>query len=1200
MYLSKVSLLGFKSFPFKTEIILDSGITAIVGPNGCGKTNILDAIRWVLGEQKTSVLRGDRMEEIIFNGTKELKPMGMAEVRLTIYNESQILPIEYSEVEITRRFFRSGESEFFLNKVPCRLKDIVDLFLDTGVGAHSYSMIQQEMIDTLLSSNTDGRRFLFEEAAGISKYKKRKRETERKLLATENDIQRIKDVMAEVETQVNSLKRQAQKAKRFKDLQEKLKDLELKLFKEKHKDLILSLNQIDMRFEKKDSEKEENKKEIKEKEKELASLKAELLKKEKEISSLQERDLFLSQSSHEVETEILIKKDQKENLEELINKSSEEIKNLNSKIFSIKEELKEKEKELTCWQDQSKNKEKESLEIEQALKSQEERVEKAKKEFRGLSIKSKEVEEKLNRSEYELKIEKSKLEQRTKQNFVLAEKEKKLDSQLKENELKLNQLSSEYKEKQNLLEKERKAQGEFQKEFNFLSKDLENFLNEKIRLESELKLQNAEHKILDELLVTYEGYGSGTKAILENKKNLFGIVDSLANLIKTEDSYLSAIEQALGEALNYIVCEDEESAKSAINFLKEKRAGKATFLILSRLQDKKIDFKSLDAYANPDLSEKKEFVFSHKIIGWANELIQCDQTYKILFGLFLGRVLVVSKFENLFENLSFLDDFSNYDIVSLDGEVFRKGFILEGGEKKEVFLLGRQDRINSIKQKIVSIKNNLEKIKTQITNLSEKKGQIELNLKEKGEKIENLKLSIDKNVQEIKELTFKKDMLFSELEEIKDVKDKEDLKISELTLNLKEKEKENLSFSKEKELLGTQLEESKKISDDLERGQEESYKKLNDLRFETVSLQGKEEKLKSESKRLLEVIDELKSALLEKDKEKKNFFEKLQTIKSYFEEKEKRKEELSQQKELQKKIVESKENIKKGLFDSTTEIEKDLESLRKDKEVISEELHQIQLEKLTISSEIQRLKEKVWEEYQIETEKLSLPEGDEKENIEEHKNKVWVLKERLKKIGTVNLLALDEYQSQKKRLDFLTSQLDDLLCAKDSLNEAIVIINKTARGLFLETFEKIKANFQKVFSELFEGGEADIRLKDGDDPLEAFIEITANPKGKSLLSLNQLSGGEKALIAISLLFAIYLVKPSPFCVLDEVDAPLDDANLLRFIKLLKNFSQNTQFVIITHNKLTMEAADVLHGVTMEKSGVSKIVSVKLKKEEIIA
>jgi len=1058
------------------------------------------------------------------------------------------------------------------------------------------SYLEQESLElnSLLSSNAEERRFLFEEASGISKYKKRKRETERKLLATENDILRIKDVIAEVERQVNSLKRQAQKAKRFKEIKEKLENLELNLYKGKHKDLTLILSQIDQRFEKKDTEKEKVERDVREKEKRLTSLKGELLQREKELSSLQEKQLFLSQNSHQLETEILIKKDQKRNLEELINRSTEEIENLNSKISSVKDEKKEKERRLVVCLEESKNKKKQIAQKEQELKSREEIIKEAKAKFEDLNLKLKEKEKNLHKSEYELKIQKNDLDQKTAQSQSTAEKKKELELQLQDIEKGLSQLFSEGREKQNLLRKEIDVNVVLQEDYDFISKENERFSGERTRLESEQKLQNAEYRILDELLLTSGGYGFGTKMILESKKNLSGIIDSLAKLVKTEKTYSHAIELALGEALSYIVCEDEQSAKKAISFLKEKKAGKATFLILKRLNHKEINLERPDLPAQ--FGENSPF----EIIGWANELIECDQSYKALFDLFLGRVLVVSGSDNTFEGLSFLGDFSNYDIVSLEGEVFRRGYILEGGQKKEKNLLGGEERIGSIRQNLERIEDDLKKINTKINELSQRKGQIENKLKDKAKRIEELRLSKEKNDERIKELTLKKDILFSQLKVIEDQGDKQASKISVLNQNLKDKKEENLGFSEEKEVLLAQTEESKKNLDALQKIYEEDYERLNSLRFDMVSLQGKEEKLTSEKERLSELLDELKIALSEKEKEKNRFSDRVQDLESSIKEKEKKRKEFSQEKELQEKIVESKENLKKGLLEKVNEIESDLESLREKKETISEEIHRIQLEKLSISSEIQRLKEKVWEEYQMELEKIAIEKDEENQKKEVYKDEVQVLKERLKRIGTVNLLALEEYQSQKKRFDFLTSQLDDLLSAEKSLKEAIVIINKTARKLFLETFDKIKVNFQRVFSELFEGGEADLKLRDGDDPLEAFIEITANPKGKTLLSLNQLSGGEKALTAISLLFAIYLVKPSPFCILDEVDAPLDDANLLRFIRLLKSFSTDTQFVIITHNKLTMEAADVLYGVTMERSGVSRIVSVKLKEDEITA
>ena len=1182
MHLTKLELLGFKSFPFKTEILLDNVITCIVGPNGCGKTNILDAIRWVLGEQRTSLLRGEKMEEVIFNGTKELKPTGMAEVSLLIQNDSGKLLTEYNEVCITRRLYRSGESEYYLNRTPCRLKDIIDLFLDTGMGAHAYSVIQQEMIDSILSEDAEERRFLFEEAAGISKYKKRKKAAERKLEATENDLLRIKDVIAEVQRQVNSLRRQSRKAKSYQSLAEELKELELVINQNQIQKLSFSVSELDQRLEKADKNKQELLRKTGEKENDVLNLKSELLALERELSELSQGKMDLSQKSYKIESEIAINKEKQKSLKEFILRSDEETKNLNSKLSTLKEELKQKEKALLKSGEDLKEKEKILFQIEYDLKAKQEGYENAAKNFEKQNPVLREEENRLQSFKFELKSLEQGLLDLNRRKSPLTEDEDSIQQGIKKFEENFKKLYSSLKKDRDEWENQKEEIALLEKDKEAYELRLETLTLEKIKLQSALESSKKEMEFWKGILVYQKGYKSGVKAVLDNKEKLPGVIDIIANVIRIENKYISAIQSALGEASEFVICQDLESARNCIDYLKQNELGRATFLILDNLKNYLIDFQG------PDLSDEPG------MNGWANQLVQSSEEFKPVVDFLMSKTAIFQSWdgmENAAEKLS-----SDYTLVSLEGELFKPNWILEGGTKKGSFLLMQEEEIQKGKKQINELEGKLEILEDQIKVLQNKRNENINELAEKRKLKENLREVIGRKEIELSQLSLQKEALSQREKTVNEEKDELEGKIQKLQKDLAEKEKENTALQEKWNEIKEEWNRAKINLERMEKEREEDFKRLNQAQIEMVSLQGRKEQLQNDIGRVKEIINEIETNLKFKDEEKEKTSSEIEKIKRHFGEKEEELEKVGEFRGSQEKIIESKEEIKRGLSENLKREEEVLKSLREEKEEIQESHHQLQMNKFSVSSEIQKIKERMWEEYQVDLGKLpSLT--DEETQIEEYKKKAELIREKIEGIGPVNVLALDEYRSQKERLDFLNNQLDDLLQAKDSLNQAIVTINQTARKLFVETFDKIKENFQKVFVELFEGGEADLNFSDGDDPLESFIQISVNPKGKRLLSLNQLSGGERALTAISLLFAIYLVKPSPFCILDEVDAPLDDANLVRFIRMIKKFSENTQFIIITHNKLTMEAADVLYGVTMEKSGVSKIVSVRLKREE---
>lgn len=1182
MYLSKLEILGFKSFPHKTELVFDEGITAIVGPNGCGKTNILDAIRWVLGEQRTSLLRGERMEHVIFNGTKELKPLGMAEVSLTILNNQGILPTEYQEVNITRRLFRSGESEYLLNKKICRLKDIIDLFLDTGMGTHAYSVIQPEMVESILSSKTEDRRFLFEEASGISKYKHRKKESLRKLESTENDLLRLKDLTAEVEKQVNSLKRQVRKSERFKKLSQEIKELELKLSKNQYDLLQEKESELEAKLSNLVSERVTHQAKISELELENEKLRLDLTRAEKNYFSFKKELDNCLEALHSLEKEIALLREKKLNLEEQRKRTEKDIEANSSRRDSIAQEIQDKEKKIEEVLEKICSKEKEHQEKEEELKLLDQRLNELKENTVSLDAQLEEVESLLHQKELEAQNLKVQLEELEKKRNSLSEERENLAKDLEKVNSDKEVLRNSVLSLQKNLDEKTKEKIALQEELSQAQKSLESLNNDKVIKEKEKSSLSAKFELFRDMVEHYEGYQSGVKAVLDKRESIPGLVAPVAHIISAEKEYLTAIEIALGEATQYILSQDFNSAQSGIKLLKEERKGRATFIILDRFQGQKIDNDNIELGGNG-------------IKGWAKDFVKCKEEYKPVIDFLLGRIALADSLQNGIE-LS-LNLGQSYGVVTLDGHIIRDGKVIEGGSEKEIFLVGREEELKVISEKLVSLEKDLSELNTEIEEKEKRRAELTILLNDLDNKIEEDKISF-KDVE--LDLARQEEIRKSLTQRLETLKQKEGELDQELLLLKEKKGASKLEEEKEKrEIIKQEYNKAQDELNKVETERENAYLKLNELRIELVTLQGKEEQARNEIERLKELKSELVTDREKQEKEIEVFISEIKEIETKLSQCQAELEKVEKEKEGKEEQAENYKQEVENIQQNLVSLEEALKIHRRKKDEQQEIWHRLEMEKLEFSTNRENLKRKIWEEQEKDLEKVEELKEEEIREVESYPQRISELKEKLKLIGAVNLLASEEYHQQKERLDFLQKQMQDLIEAKENLVSTIEKINKTATELFLDTFQKVKINFQKVFEQLFEGGEAEVNLIEGIDPLESPIEISARPMGKKLININQLSGGEKALTALSLLFALYLVKPSPFCILDEVDAPLDDANLTRFINLIKSFSQKTQFVIITHNKLTMEAADVLYGVTMEKPGVSKMVSVRLNPQEVI-
>jgi chromosome segregation protein len=1178
VHLKRLELLGFKSFPDKTVIKLIPGVTAIVGPNGCGKTNILDSIRWALGEQKVSLLRGAKMEEIIFNGSRDLKPLGMAEVTLVIQNSKGILPTEYSEVQITRRLFRSGESEYLLNKVPCRLKDIGDLLMDTGVGAHVYSVIQQDMIDAILSDRAEERRFLFEEAAGISKYKNRKKAAIRKLEATEQDLFRLKDIVAEVNTQVNALNRQMKKAERYQKMAEEMKNWELFVNKVDWENLCAEKRELiaekgalgdalvghDAAISALSARLEEGRKRAIDLDAQLRELAAEIYQK--------------SEASHAVEKEISILSQKRESARQLKEKNSIEIEALGRRKNILLEQIGDATAELETARGELQSLHEKIVEYEKLQTEADERLLSFRKTREDLSRQLMALEGRLSagksddanlkEQETELGLRLSDLERQ------LAESEsRKID--INEKTARLEESRARLTDNIDLLRKHKSGLEEDTRRLNEKSETLS---AEIIEISSAMEAAEARRHLLNEMIVHYEGYGSGVIAAFEKQDNWPGLIGTVADNITPLPGFENAIETALGELAGYVICRDRQTADQIISYLKNEKRGRIGIIIQETV-----------AAAPPSRPQAPTSGF----LGWAEDYVSVSDDLRPLATLLLSGIAIAQpeNCENLLEVLPPL-----YSVVSTDGKFYRSRSIISGGSMEGLSLFGRREKAAEQERILADLGSRLASLKESRNEATAQLAAKQAELRKAESEIEDKSEELFEVETQITSFRFQLQNSESDLHRIekekKGIADKlETLRSRQYTLTLNFDQ-----LARAKADILQKINERESAIGDCEARADEIQKRLSELQISLIEHRGKIQGLESRIVHTRELISEVENTAVQKRAEISQADIEIQSGIIRGEELERELRTIFDARDILMKRETELRQTHSGLQESLGETEKEIKSCRALREETLSRMHAMDLRLTEIESGLKTIVDKIKGEYNLEPDSLSAVPPDPELLPEKRAERIQELKEAIKNYGAVNLLALEEYKSAKERQDFLSAQLNDLLNAKSTLQSTISKINATARDLFQSTFAEVRNNFKKVFEELFTGGDADIRLIDENDPLESPIEIIARPRGKKLLSIAQMSGGERALTAISLLFAIYLVKPSPFCILDEIDAPLDDANIHRFLKMIKAFSDQTQFIIITHNKITMEAADVLYGVTMERPGVSRVVSVRFNED----
>lgn len=1185
MYLKKLELQGFKSFADKTTLELMPGITAVIGPNGSGKSNISDAIRWVLGEQSMKSLRGQKSEDIIFAGTQSRKSLGFAEVSLIFDNIDGKLPIEYTEVTVTRRLFRSGESEYLINKTNCRLKDIIELFMDTGIGKDGYSIIGQGRIDEILSNKSEDRRHVFEEASGIVKYKSRKIEAEKKLEQTKINLLRINDIIYEIEQKIEPLKEQSEKAKKYINLKEELKNIEIGLFVYNIKEYKDKLTTIIQDKEILNQQKEEENKKLEEinnlkqklKEKieiitneieNLNNLESKNLQEKEQINSnikvINERISNNNINYDRFNQEIIELDQKKESLEKEANQKKDKKENLYINKQKFEKQLEEKQKELDIINNKLSEKGKQIENYKQIVEQCIDNIFNKNTDLSNYSINI----ENLQKREKNIKIE---IQQGTSE----------LDNaRIIKQDIAKNFYESENKRKEILNELEEISKSKEESIKNI--KEHENKINQAL---SEYRMKESRLKFLKETENEKEGYTKSVKAILleceKNKELANGIEGVLSSLIEVEKKYELAIEMALGGSLQNIVTQTEQDAKKLVEYLKKNNIGRASFLPITSVKGKKID--------------KINSGNIQGIYGIASDLVKYNTKYEGIIQNLLGKTIIIEDIKQAIELAK--ENRYCFKIVTLNGDIINPSGMITGGavQAKTVNILGRVGEIKKLEKELENINKKIEKqnqekqeYEKSVEKTLEKANILEEKLKQTEIQyaIDKQKLfSIEENIIKFEAQILK---LKNELTQIEKQKDENEVKKIETTNQIKQLERK-------KQELNEKIDEYASLNKD-------NQKYINDLNLDVTNLKISVNSFNESEISIKEVVERINSEIISNETSKRNKQTQIQNL-------EIENKKLEQQiKELKNNFIQKDENIEKSntkiqelkkdrteknqkLKETEDKIINQFETLEK----LKSEITKIEIKNEKTEQDIEELTSKLWEEYELTPNNIT--ENYQKpNNISLATKTANSLREEIRNLGNVNVVSIEEYKDTEKRYDFMCEQRLDVENSMAQLKKVIKEMTETMKEQFLKQFRIINKNFTETFKELFGGGTAELMLEDEQNILETGIEIRVQPPGKKLQNMMLLSGGERAFTAIALLFAMLKINPSPFCILDEIEAALDDVNVYRFAEYLKKFTKQTQFLTITHRKGTMEQATTVYGVTMEENGISKLLSMSFSNQ----
>ena len=1183
MYLKSIEVNGFKSFAHKMIFKFEHGITGIVGPNGSGKSNVADAVRWVLGEQRAKQLRGSKMEDVIFAGTELRKPMGSAYVAITLDNSDHSLPIQFEEVTVARRVYRSGESEYLINGSACRRKDIVELFFDTGIGKEGYSIIGQGQIEQILSGKPEDRRELFDEAAGIVKYKKNKLETQKSLEIERENLVRVTDILAELERQVGPLKKQSERAREYLLLRDQLKDEDVKQFLFENRNLEQELKDLNEKIEIAQREMEQAdqalskaKEKYGKQEEFLDNLKQEIETIAAEISEMkitkQQKEGQIQVLKEQINTERMRENmylESKDKLFKELNEKKAQLKRFEAETEEIRKEYEsvmeqkiQKESEVALYQKQIQDLEREQEEIQIRVNA----VREGRVRVAGAIERSQTVKEQLNVRISGLEHQMEELQQQIKQH------QDKKDFSIEK--------IKEIKDKKDQLEIQRRNAKRIE----------ETLLSERRQIQVEMDQKREKyHRIrsnyetMRNMAERYDGYGFGIKKVMEQQAVTPGIIGAVADIIKVEAKYETAIETALGGSIQNIVTDTQETAKKMIGYLKKNRYGRVTFLPLDAVKGKEFT--------------REEILSESGVIGAANQLAEYDEAYKDLFASLLGQILVV---EDMDAGIRIANKYHHsIRIVTLEGDSLNRGGSMSGGAfKNKSNLLGRAREVEELKgrldkwtkaigkdeekynenekklkeyqQNMVDLEKEIQEISLELNTQQMSQSAIESRQEELAKRQEQLVLQRDKLIEELGTAKEDADRLQDEQTDLESANEQDEERIKEIDQKLEYLRKCAEKHAMEVSKVHMRLSQESQKLEFQENNQERVRSEIEHLNEEFKENQKDAGNVNDNVKALKQQIEDLKDSCKEME-------QKIITDQTRHQ---KMQEEVKTKEVLYKDILKEREEMMERVSGYDKEIYR-LESQRDGRKQKKKELLDY-----------------MWENYEITyhqaKQRIDL---DETESLSKIKETIGELKNQIKDLGPVNINAIEDYKEVSERYEFMQKQHEDIVTAEAHLAGLMEELEEAMRRQFNEKFKDIQRVFQEVFVELFGGGEARLELTD-DDVLESGIRIIAQPPGKKLQNMMQLSGGEKALTAISLLFAIQNLKPSPFCLLDEIEAALDDSNVTRFAKYLHKLTKDTQFIVITHRRGTMMAADVLYGITMQEKGISTQVSVNLIENDL--
>ena len=1161
---------GFKSFAKKEVLKLSEGVTTVVGPNGCGKTNIVDAIRWVLGEQKSTVLRGGKMEDVIFNGAENMKPLSVCDVTLTVHNNKGKLPIEYNDIEIGRRVYRNGESEYSLNKTPCRLKDINDLFVDTGMGSDAYSVIELKMIEQILSENGDDRRRMFEEASGINKYRKQRKSTLRKFDATRFDLERINDVISEVEQKVHGLELQLKRFKRHEKLTEQLRETDIALAflrVDKYRGIMLPLqDEIKEYNHLRSSKTDQSSKHEEELEKNREVYK----KQEEELNILQGNLLELTESQQDIRQNILIWTEKGRSSLLSIERGQSNYKSNEDRIEILIKDgstfLKESEslqsdldKSLTLYKSEKESLEKIEIEYHKELKHldqiQNERWNQQKKMVS-------------NRSIYDRTL--SLIDDKTEANNTLIEKL----SLEKDKSEDIRGIITSLEKKQSALEKnlsgEKKIANKLQLQVEQKIIKRQDIIKDYNSLIVKTESLNDQAKFYSELIESNEGFPEGTQYVLENPKVFSNVLGTVADVFSVEDKYRDALENGLGELSHCLISKDKKTGLQTLEKATEANAGDLTIIPFKEAIELKVKLDPVPKTSN--------------IIARASEIVNTSKRLRPLADYILGDLIIVEDLQQAAKDKKL----ESWRLVDLKGSYTGKDLIIKSRQISEHGnLLGRKSKLEMLSKQINKSKIKEEEIlkaqssiEVEIESLNEKLAENKNSVRSVEDQLNDLESNLMRNHLNQTQCLDNIKIIKKDITDTERIINDSKIAVKKIEPDIEKAEKILSSFQEK-------INEANQSVVSAGKKRDAQQQILQDARVEMVNVESKRDNLIYKSNSANEQVEAIKQnqvIILDEEKNLKALKKDLdQKIKNG----EKELNKINAELQKQRSIIDLKKSVFRETYNMIDQIQTKIKIEQKDRESILENLKSSEFKLNDLKQKIEIVFQQIKERYNTSVpDKLIVDDSED-----ELAYQVEKIQRSLENIGPVNMAVQDEYNEDNERLNHLRKQRDDLVESEENLRETIQKIDRIARKKFQETFKHISKNYEKLFNLFFEGGYGNLRLVGDPDPLEADIVIDAQPPGKRNTSLRLLSSGEKALTAISLLFAIYQVKPSPYCILDEVDAPLDDVNIHKFTKVLKQFADETQFIIVTHNKLTMEIANHMYGVTQEKKGVSKLVSV---------